>query len=70
VSLSATLIWGGHSNIAALADHLAGKMGMSSVAESTLSGNKADDDTEDLFELLDNLELLDEGEDNRLPGTV
>ena len=28
------------------------------------------EDTEDLFELLDNLELLDEGEDNRLPGTV
>jgi hypothetical protein len=71
VSLSATLIWGGHSNIAELAGHLAEKMGMSSVAESTIVSDKeADDESDELLELLDDLEQLGEEEDNRLLGDV
>ncbi len=74
VSLSATFIWGGHSNIAELADHLAKKMGISSVAESILPPDHAtneaanDDESEDVSQLLDDLEQLDEHEGHHLLG--
>jgi NADPH:quinone reductase-like Zn-dependent oxidoreductase/NAD(P)-dependent dehydrogenase (short-subunit alcohol dehydrogenase family)/acyl carrier protein len=74
VSLSATFIWGGHSNIAELADHLAKQMGISSVAESILPPDHAtneaanDDESEDVSQLLDDLEQLDEHEGHHLLG--
>jgi NADPH:quinone reductase-like Zn-dependent oxidoreductase/acyl carrier protein len=75
VSLSATFIWGGHSNIAELADHLAKKMGISSVAESTIlppapatNETANDNESEGLSQLLDDLEQLDEDEGHQLLG--
>jgi len=70
VSLSATLVWGGHANIAELCEHLAEKMEIS-IAEAS-SGAELDrlEDSDELSELLDEIEQLDGEEVHRLLADI
>jgi NADPH:quinone reductase-like Zn-dependent oxidoreductase/acyl carrier protein len=67
VSLSATLVWGGHANIAELADYLAKKMGIATEPEPLPGSEHEEPDADDnLSKMLGELEQLSDDEVDRL----